>query len=146
MLEMDERDPAGTERGALPAAIEHGEPEYVAVIVGEPVEVAHLEADGADMERGAAREGRGGGGIGGVHAPYIGVSAGRCNRGAARVLTVAAVMQAAPAHPTSTSVRAVPGSGDHPCTRIRSSIGSIAMSISARNTAVTSGGPGSSSP
>src|SRR6266511_5771123 len=90
VLDLDERNAAGAERGALRAAIEHREPEHVAVIIGEPVEVAYLEADRADMQRGAARESGGGGGVGGVHRPYIGVSAGPRNgrapgRGAGRV-------------------------------------------------------------
>ena len=36
---------------------------------GQTVEITHPEADRADMQRGAAREGGSGGGVRGVHAP-----------------------------------------------------------------------------
>ncbi len=81
MLEMNERHPARTERSAVIGAIDDGEPEHIAVEVGEPVEIADLEADRADMERGATGEGRDGRRVRGVHGSYIDPSAERRNTG-----------------------------------------------------------------
>ena len=73
MLEMEERHVARAERRAVLAAVEHGKAEHVAVKAGKPGKIAHFEADRADMQRGAAREGGNGGGVGGVHGTYIGL-------------------------------------------------------------------------
>jgi hypothetical protein len=67
MLKMNESHAAGAKRSAVRAAIEHAEAEHVAVESGHSIEVTHLEADRADMQRGAAREGGSGRRIGGVH-------------------------------------------------------------------------------
>ena len=49
---------AGAKRAPSLLAVEHDEPERVAIEGGEPVEVAHLKPDRADMQRRAAGEGR----------------------------------------------------------------------------------------
>ncbi len=67
VLELHDRHPAGAQRGARLAVLQHAETDGVAVVSGEPVEVAHLERDRADVQRRAAGEGRRGGGIGCVH-------------------------------------------------------------------------------
>src|SRR4029453_14154565 len=74
MLEMEHRHGARAERRAVLAAVEHGKAEHVTVKSGESGKIAHLEADRADMQRGAAREGGGGGRVWGVHSGYIGLS------------------------------------------------------------------------
>jgi aspartyl-tRNA(Asn)/glutamyl-tRNA(Gln) amidotransferase subunit C len=71
MLEVNEPHAAGAERGGVLGAIEDREPEHVAIETGDPVEVAHLKADRADMERGATGEGGGGGRIWCIHDGYI---------------------------------------------------------------------------
>ncbi len=67
MFEMEERYAAGPERCAVLAAVEHREPESVVVKGGEPVEVADLESDRANMQRRAACKGGRRGRIGCVH-------------------------------------------------------------------------------
>src|SRR5499426_4808824 len=71
MLEVNEPHAAGAERGGVLTAIEDREPEHVAIEAGDPVEVAHLKADRADMERGTTGEGGGGGRVWGIHESYI---------------------------------------------------------------------------
>ena len=67
MLELDEGHTARSERRSIVAALEHGEPEHPVVELGEAAEVAHREAERADMQRGTVCEGGRGGGVRGVH-------------------------------------------------------------------------------
>src|SRR5262249_62032726 len=67
VLKMNECHAASAKHGAVFVAIEHGEPEHVAVEAAHSIEVAYLEPDRADMDRGAVREGRGGRRVRGVH-------------------------------------------------------------------------------
>ena len=61
-------------------ALDHRQTEDIAIKGGDAIEIAHGEADRADMDRCAAGEGRNGRRIGGVHGCYIGPSAIRRNR------------------------------------------------------------------
>src|SRR5207302_4506799 len=58
---------AGAEPRGFRVAVEHVEPDRFAIEIGEAGEIARLEADRADAQRRAVREGDGGGGVGGVH-------------------------------------------------------------------------------
>src|SRR5262249_1717441 len=71
LLELTEPHAAGAQHGGVLGAVEDREPEYIAIEAGDPVEVAHLKADRADMERGTTGEGGGGGRIWGIHDGYI---------------------------------------------------------------------------
>jgi hypothetical protein len=57
-LEMQEGHVARAEGSAVLATVQHNKANRVAIKAGEPVEIAHLEPDRADVQRGAAREGR----------------------------------------------------------------------------------------
>ncbi len=75
MLEVNNGHPTGAERGAVVPAIEDTEPEYVTVEARYGFDVAHLEPDRADMERGAVGEGWDAGRVWCVHDSYIDASA-----------------------------------------------------------------------
>src|SRR5262249_54547536 len=79
MLDVEDRDAAGAEPRSTVGALDHIEPEHVAVIARKLVEVARDQPDAADMQRRAARKGGYGGGIRCVHERYIGVLGGRHN-------------------------------------------------------------------
>ena len=55
---MQEGYVARAEGSAVLATVQHNKANRVAIKAGEPVEIAHLEPDRADVQRGAAREGR----------------------------------------------------------------------------------------
>ena len=75
ILEVNNGHPTGAERGAVVPAIEDTEPEYVTVEARYGFDVAHLEPDRADMERGAVGEGWDAGRVWCVHDSYIDASA-----------------------------------------------------------------------
>ena len=89
MLDLDQRHAADAEASQRAAALEHREPEQIAVVVRQAIEIARDQADGADVERRAAGKGGRGGGIGCVHGTYIGCCRRRFN-GLLRARRVAA--------------------------------------------------------
>src|SRR5262249_23612213 len=75
MLKVNQGHPAGAERCALVCVVEDGEAEHVTVEAGHAFDLAHLEPDRADMERGAVGERRDAGRVRGIHDSYIDASA-----------------------------------------------------------------------
>src|SRR5262249_8294475 len=74
-----EGHPTGAERCALVRAVQHGEAERVTVEGGDAFDLAHLEPDRADMQRGTVGEGRDAGRVRGIHNSYIDASGRRRN-------------------------------------------------------------------
>ena len=75
-LELEQSHAAGAEPGGLCVAVDDVQPDRLVVEIGEPRQVACLEADRADAQRRRIRESDGGGGILGVHGgglslPYL---------------------------------------------------------------------------
>src|SRR5262249_25470017 len=79
MPEVNEGHPTGAERCALVRAVQHGEAERVTVEGGDAFDLAHLEPDRADMQRGTVGEGRDAGRVRGIHNSYIDASGRRRN-------------------------------------------------------------------
>jgi hypothetical protein len=73
-LEVNQGHGAGAERCALVRAVQHAEAEHVTVEAGHAFDLAHLEPDRADMERGAVGEGRDAGRVRSIHDSYIDAS------------------------------------------------------------------------
>ena len=72
VLDLDQRYAAGAEPRLAVAALLHRQPQQIAIVGGEPLEVARDQADDAIAQRRAAGEGGRGGWIGRIHSVYIG--------------------------------------------------------------------------